>query len=88
MEGVWISCTVYFAAGNIRREAFIDTRSVSVEVEFSPKVADAHIGSASITSAMLASNPIEVVPCTLSEVMMPGPKKTALIWIRQSGMRT
>jgi hypothetical protein len=36
----------------------MDTLSTSIEVEFSPKVADAEKGSASITSAMLASNTI------------------------------
>ena len=57
----------------------MDTLSVSVEVEFSPKVADVRIGSASIKSAVLAYNTIEIVRCVLTEVMVAGSKKTALL---------
>jgi len=64
-EGVWISCTVYFAAGNIRRVAFIDALSASVEVELSPNVADAGNASASITMAVLVSNAIDTEVCLL-----------------------
>jgi hypothetical protein len=76
-EAAWISCTVYFAAGNaIRGEAFMDTLSVSVEVELSPKVANAQIGSTNVTNAMLASNAVVVVPCIPFEMI----SDSKLIW--------
>jgi len=52
----------------------MDTLSVSVEIELSPRVADPQIGSASITRAMLARNMIEASLCDLIEVMIPGPQ--------------
>jgi hypothetical protein len=52
----------------------MDALSTSVEVEFSPNVADAEQGSASMTSAMLASNTIEAAFCVLSAVLIPGAK--------------
>jgi hypothetical protein len=71
-EGAWISCTVYFAAGTMRAEAFMDTRSDSVEFECSPRVADAKLGSTSITAAMLARIKIEIALRILICVMIPG----------------
>jgi len=50
----------------------MDALSTSVEVEFSPNVADAQKGSASITSAMLATNMTGAALCVLSGVVIPG----------------
>jgi hypothetical protein len=53
----------------------MDALSTSIEVEFSPNVADAEEDSASITSAMLASNTIELRLCVRSGVVTPGLKQ-------------
>jgi hypothetical protein len=52
----------------------MDTLSVSVEVEFPPKVAEAQTGSASIASALPAISRFEISPCFLIEVMIPETK--------------
>ena len=54
----------------------MDTLSVSVEVELSPNVANAQIGSPNVTSAMPASNAVAIVPCVAFE-MISGSK---LFW--------
>ncbi len=52
----------------------MDALSTSIEVKFSPNVADAEEGSASITSAILAINTIELSLCVPSGMVIPGSK--------------